>query len=98
MGLFNATIVNGASYGAKTWGGEEVYNELGTLSAKVSGKGGLGYLNTATYNSCEGVKYMWRIDGASGWFREGGYMSDSEKIAFEKGLAWCLENGYEIIK
>lgn len=83
---------------AKTWGGAEVYNELGTLTAKVSGQGGLGYLTTATYNTLEGTKWMWRIDGVSGWFREGGYMSATEVEAFDKGVAYCLEQGYDIIR
>lgn len=37
------------------------------------------------------------IEGVSGWFREGGYMSNSEQEAFDKGIAYCKENGYEII-
>jgi hypothetical protein len=41
---------------------------------------------------------MWRIDGVSGWFREGGYMSNTEKEAFDKGIEYCTANGYEILK
>lgn len=89
-------IEKGATSGAKTWGGKEVYNELGTLYTKVSGKGGLGYLTTATYDTLEGTKWMWRIEGASGWFKEGGYMSNTEDEAFNKGLAFCSEQGYEV--
>ena len=87
----------GATSGAKTWGGKEVYNESGSLYTKVSGTSGTAFLTTATYDSCDGVKWMWRIDGISGWFREGGYMSNSEQEAFNKGIAYCKENGYEII-
>lgn len=86
----------GATSGAKTWGGKEVYNHLGTLSVKVNTKGGRGLLTTATYDSCEGEKWMWRIDGVSGWFKEGGYMSSTENEAFNKGIAFCLEQGYEV--
>ena len=95
----NKTIM-GATSGAKTWGGKEVYNETGTLYAKISGASGAvcAYLSTATYNSCDGIKWMWRIDGISGWFREGGYMSNTEKEAFDKGIEYCKENGYKIIK
>jgi hypothetical protein len=71
---------------------------MGTLYTKVSGAGGTAYLSTATYTSWEGIKWMWRIDGESGWFREGGYMSNSEQEAFDKGIAYCKENGYVIIK
>ena len=35
-----------ATSGAKTWGGKEVYNELGSLYAKVSGAGGSAFLST----------------------------------------------------
>lgn len=87
-----------ASSGSKTWKGQEVYNEIGTLWTKVSGKGGSAILLTATYNSCDGVKWMWRLEGMSGWFREGGYMSDTEQDAFNKGIEYCKENGYNIIK
>ena len=87
-----------ATSGAKTWGGKEVYNGMGTLYTKVSGAGGTAYLTTATYNSWEGIKWMWRIEGVSGWFREGGYMSNTEKEAFDKGIAYCKENGYVILK
>jgi hypothetical protein len=87
-----------ATSGAKTWEGKAVYNELGTLFTKVSGIGGTAYLTTATYNSCDGIKYMWRLDGVSGWFREGGYMSESEQEAYDKGIAYCIEQGYEIVK
>ena len=86
-----------ATSGAKTWGGKEVYNEMGTFYIKVSGAGGNAFLTTVTYNSCDGIKWMWRIEGVSGWFREGGYMSNTEKEAFDKGIAYCKENGYEII-
>ena len=34
---------------------------------------------------------------SSGWFREGGYMSDTEQEAFDKGITYCKEQGYEII-
>lgn len=85
-----------ATSGAKTWGGKDVYNELGTLWTKVSGAGGSAFLSTATYNSCGRVKWMWRLEGMSGWLREGGY-SNSEQEAFDKGIAYCKENGYEII-
>ena len=81
----------------KLGGGKEVYNELGSLCTKVSGAGGTAYLSTATYDSCDGVKWMWRIDGISGWFREGGYMSNTEQEAFNKGIAYCKEQGYEIL-
>jgi hypothetical protein len=86
-----------ATLGAKSWKGKDVYNESGTLYAKISGVGGTAFLSTATYDSCEGVKWMWRIEGLSGWFREGGYMSDTEQEAFNKGIAYCKEKGYEII-
>lgn len=86
-----------ATSGAKTWGGKEVYNESGSLYIKISGAGGTAFLTTATYNSWEGIKWMWRIEGVSGWFREGGYMSDTEQEAFNKGIAHCKEQGYEII-
>jgi hypothetical protein len=86
-----------ATSGAKTWGGKEVYNELGSLYAKVSGASGTAFLSTASYDTCGGVRWMWRIDGISGWFREGGYMSYTEQEAFNKGIAYCKEQGYEII-
>ena len=87
-----------ATSGSKTWKGQEVYNEIGTLWTKVSGKGGSAILLTATHNTCDGVKWMWRLEGMSGWFREGGYMSDTEQDAFDKGIAYCKENGYEFIR
>ena len=87
-----------ATSGSKTWKGQEVYNEIGTLWRKVSGKGGSAILLTATHNTCDGVKWMWRLEGMSGWFREGGYMSDTEQDAFNKGIEYCKENGYEFIK
>ena len=86
-----------ATSGAKTWGGKGVYNELGSLYAKVSGAGGTAFLSTASYDTCGGARWMWRIDGISGWFREGGYMSYTEQEAFNKGIAHCKEQGYEII-
>ena len=86
-----------ATSGAKTWGGKEVYNESGSLYAKVSGAGGTAFLSTASYDTCGGVRWMWRIDGISGWFREGGYMSYTEQEALNRGIAYCKEQGYEII-
>lgn len=86
-----------ATSGAKTWGGKEVYNEMGTLYRKVSGKGGTAFLTTATYYSCHGLKWMWKLEGNSGWRREGGYMSATEQDALDKGIAYCVEQGYEII-
>jgi hypothetical protein len=41
---------------------------------------------------------MWRLEGMSGWFREGGYMSNTEQEAFNKGIKYCKENGYNIIR
>lgn len=76
----------------------EIWNKMGTLSKRIANNGGKGILFTATHDTCNGEKWMWVIQfDCSCGTKEGGYQSETEQEALNKGIEFCKEKGYEFI-
>ena len=77
----------------------EIWNKMGTLSKRIANNGGKGILFTATHDTCNGEKWMWVIQfDCSCGTKEGGYQSETEQEALNKGIEFCKEKGYEFIQ